>query len=147
MEGNSQMEVVVDASVVVKWFLIEEFREQAIHLRNDYIEGKTELISPAIMPFEVLNAIRYSSKRIKRDQLEGVGKSLLHYGIKLLSINEERLLETTEIAIEEDITIYDAAYVAIAKMMQTNLYTADMQLINKLSDASKSFVKHIGAYT
>ena len=147
MEGNNQMEVVVDASVVVKWFLIEEFREQAIHLRDDYIEGKIELISPTILPFEVLNAIRYSSKGIKKDQLEGVGKSLLHYGIKLLSFNEERLLETTEIAREDDITIYDSAYIALAKMMQTNLYTADMQLINKLSDANKSFVKHIGSYT
>jgi predicted nucleic acid-binding protein len=147
MEGNNQMEVVVDASVVVKWFLIEEFREQAIQLRDDYIKGKIELMSPAIMPFEVLNAIRYSSKGIKKDQLEGVGKSLLHYGIKYLSFNEERLLKTTEIAIEDDITIYDAAYIALAKMMQTNLYTADMQLIKKLDDTNKSFVRHIGSYT
>jgi predicted nucleic acid-binding protein len=141
------MEVVVDASVVVKWFLIEEFREQAIRLRDDYIEGKIELISPAVMPFEVLNAIRYSSKGIKKDQLEGVGKSLLHYGIKQLLFNEERLQETTEIAIKDDITIYDAAYIALAKMKQTNLYTADKQLINKLSNANKSFVKHIDSYT
>jgi len=141
------MEIVVDTSVVVKWFLVEEFREQAVNLRDDYIEGKIDLVAPVILPFEVLNAVRYSQKGITKELLEGVGKSLLYYGIKQLSLNEAILLETIKIAIDDDITIYDAVYIALAKNLQTNLYTADMQLINTLSDHYKNFVKHIKIYS
>ncbi len=31
--------IVVDASVVAKWFLIEEYSDKALQLRNDYIRG------------------------------------------------------------------------------------------------------------
>lgn len=140
------MEIIIDANVVVKWFLIEEFKEQAISLRDDYLNNKVELIGPVILPFEVLNAIFYSKKGISNIELENIGKSLLYYGIKLFPLNEKLLLETVDIALKMNITIYDAVYVSLAKIRNSNLFTADSHLINKLDDLTKTFVRHISTY-
>ena len=44
--------VVVDASVIAKWYLKEEWREEALSLRRDYVEGKISLTAPAVMPLK-----------------------------------------------------------------------------------------------
>ena len=49
---------VVDASVVAKWFLEEEFSDDARRLRDDYSSDLIEVEAPATLPFEVLNAFR-----------------------------------------------------------------------------------------
>jgi predicted nucleic acid-binding protein len=146
MERNNKMEIIIDANVVVKWFVVEEFKEQAISLRDDYINNKIELSAPVILPFEVLNAIFYSKKGISNIELENIGKSLLYYGIKLFPMNEKLLLETVDIALKMNITIYDAVYVSLAKIRNSNLFTADSHLINKLDDLTKTFVRHISTY-
>ena len=52
-------EVVVDASIVVKWFVEEEWSREARMLKDDYAAGEVDLIAPALMPFEVFpNPVR-----------------------------------------------------------------------------------------
>ena len=38
--------VVIDASIVVKWFLEEEYSDKALKLRNDYVRGIISLAAP-----------------------------------------------------------------------------------------------------
>lgn len=38
----------------------EQHHEQARALRNDFLNGKHDLCAPALMPFEVVNALNYS---------------------------------------------------------------------------------------
>ena len=140
------MEIVVDASVVIKWFLKEEYRDQALNLRDDYIKNNLELTAPTILHFEVLNGIRYSKKEISSNLLENIGKSLLFYGIKLIPFDEKLLLETIKTTLENDITIYDAVYITLAKIKEINMYSADSRLIEKLKDPYKKYVKHIKFY-
>ncbi len=52
-------EVVVDVSVVIKWFGEEEYSDKAILLRDRYIEGEISIIAPELMLYEVLNALYY----------------------------------------------------------------------------------------
>jgi len=63
-------EVVVDASIVVKWFVEEEGSDKSLKLRDQYIEGKIRIIAPELMIFETLNALYYkrlfSEKELKR---------------------------------------------------------------------------------
>ncbi|MBS7288613.1 MAG: type II toxin-antitoxin system VapC family toxin [Candidatus Freyarchaeota archaeon] len=49
--------------------------------------------------------------------------------------------KTIEIAMDENITIYDASYVALAAILNTKLYTADKKLVEKL--AQKYDICHI----
>jgi predicted nucleic acid-binding protein len=51
--------LVVDASVVVKWFVDEENSDKAIRIRDKYIDGEISVMAPDIIIFEVLNALYY----------------------------------------------------------------------------------------
>nr|HID58991.1 hypothetical protein [Desulfobacterales bacterium] len=48
--------IVIDASVVAKWFLEEVYGDKAVLLRDKYVGREIQLASPSIMPYEVLNA-------------------------------------------------------------------------------------------
>ena len=52
-------EVVVDASIIVKWFVEEEGSDKSLKLRDRYIEGEIRIIAPELMIFETLNALYY----------------------------------------------------------------------------------------
>ena len=138
--------VVVDASVIVKWYVIEDYRDQALALRDDYINGVFKLAAPALMPFEVINAIRYSRKDISPATLKAIMESLVKYGFKLYELKDEYADLTIDTALENNITIYDASYVALAAYLNTTLYTADQKLIENLNEKHRKIVRHIKNY-
>lgn len=70
-----EKKIVVDASVVAKWYLIEEYSDNAIKLRNDYVRGLVQIIVPSLLEYEVLNALRYS-RVYYLDELKKIGSSL-----------------------------------------------------------------------
>lgn len=146
MEEERPLEVVVDASVVVKWFVFEAGREGALKLRDDYVSSKAKLASPALMPFEVLNAVKLSKRDIEVNTLKAVAESLALYGIELYQFTDRYGELIAETALEDDITIYDASYVALAEYLGAILYTADRELIKKLPDKHKAVVKDIAEY-
>ena len=47
------IEIVIDASVVVKWFIEENDSDKALLLRDRFIDGKVELYIPILLYFEV----------------------------------------------------------------------------------------------
>jgi len=139
-------EVVVDASVVVKWFVVEEDREKALRIRDDYIEGKLALSAPSLMPFEVMNAVRCARRDMDAERLSQINESLSLYGIKLHNLREEYAKATIRTALDNDITIYDASYIALAEHLQTTMYTADKDLVGNLQEKSKVHARHLGDY-
>ena len=45
---------VLDASVVLKWFVDEEDSSQALNLRKEFYAGKREIVVPDLLLFEWL---------------------------------------------------------------------------------------------
>ncbi len=143
--GGGGAELVVDASVV-KWYVLEPDREEALRIREDYIDGQVELAAPALMPFEVLNAVRYSADQLEVERLMDVAESLSLYGFRLYGLKGEYARLTARIALENNLTIYDASYVALAERLNTTLYTADERLIEALSGEYRGRVKLLSEY-
>ena len=137
-------EIVVDTSVVVKWYIPEQHHEQARALRDAYLDGEFDLVAPAFMPFEAVNALKYSG-HYEGERLEEASKSLPEYGIDLVSFNKTG--SVTEIANNLDITIYDAAYIALAQNHDTKAYTADGNLLDNLKGDYSELAEHIGTYS
>ncbi len=138
--------MIADASVVVKWYLEEEYSGEALRLRDDYISGLINIAAPELMPFEVVNAVKYSRRDVSLEKLKMIIESLSLYGFKLYRLKGEYALRTIEASVENDITIYDASYVGLAILLNTTLYTADEHLINKLKQRYRKHVKHIKDY-
>jgi len=136
-------EVVIDASVVVKWFVREEWSEEAEALRDDYAAGSIDLASPAIMPFEVLNALKYSGA-FGEDELVEASEILEDLQVTLYELKGDYARETVKLAMRKGITIYDASYVALAIVRDCVLWTADEKLLRKVADLGRVF--HIREY-
>lgn len=137
-------EIVVDASVVVKWYIPEQDHEPARVLRDDYLEGKCDLIAPAVLPFEVINALKYSG-HYQGDRLVEASNTLPEYGIDLVSYRD--IGPVAAIAREHDIAIYDASYVALAQKSESTVYTADSRLLDSLDGARSDLAEHIRTYS
>ena len=131
-----EKKIVVDASVVAKWYLIEEYSDNAIKLRNDYVRGLVQIIVPSLLEYEVLNALRYSGV-YNLDELKKIGSSLNKYGFITYDLENDIKDLVIKFALKEDITIYDASYIALALKFNTLLYTADQELVTKFPNIAR----------
>ncbi len=133
MEGK----VVVDASVAVKWFVEEEYSEESLKLLEAYKEGIVDLIAPSLLPFEVLNALKYSGA-FGEDELKEIAEVLEMLQITLYELEGEYAKKTIEIAMRKGVTIYDASYVALAELEGATLYAADEKLLRKVKGLERA---------
>ncbi|MGH9878411.1 MAG: type II toxin-antitoxin system VapC family toxin [Nitrososphaerales archaeon] len=129
---------IIDASVVVKWFNAEEFSESAEYLKEKHMKAEITLVSPVMMVFEVLNALRYNPE-LGADDVKEALNDLLGIQIKLYPV-EEWLSEAISLAYDRGLTVYDASYIALAGHLGCLLYTADTKLLEKVKAAN---IRHI----
>ena len=52
--------LVLDASVIVKWFNREEDTEKALELKEQYENGSIDLAEPELLAYELGNSLRYN---------------------------------------------------------------------------------------
>jgi predicted nucleic acid-binding protein len=123
---------VVDASVVVKWFVPEIHSDAArrlLTLPHDYT-------APDLLFAESANVIW---KKIRRDELtaEEGARLVADIGRSAVEAVSCRALaaDAYAIAIETGRTVYDAMYVTLAVRLETRLLTAD----DRLERALKAF--------
>ena len=129
---------IIDASVVVKWFNAEEFSESAEYLKEKHMKAEITLVSPVMMVFEVLNALRYNPE-LGADDVNEALNDLLGIQIKLYPV-EEWLSEAISLAYDRGLTVYDASYIALAGHLGCLLYTADTKLLERVKAAN---IRHI----
>jgi predicted nucleic acid-binding protein len=124
---------VVDASVVVKWFSgFEEDIENSEKLLNNHVEGTSPLASSSLVLYEVGNALRFNPN-FGEDDLLKAATSLHNLGLELVDFPEV-FPSAIALAFSQDITIYDAAYIAVSQTYHIPLITADYQLLAKIKD-------------
>jgi len=121
-----KQEKVIDASVMVKWFLNEENSNEAISLKKSFLKGELTLIAPDLIISEVLNSLRYNKQKEK--ELIFANKMLWRLSLKLVRANDEIMSKTIENSLKYGITIYDSLYVSLAQIHGTFLITADKEL-------------------
>jgi predicted nucleic acid-binding protein len=141
MEGetlNFQLSrsVLLDSSVVIKWFRKDEvLRDRAIQLRQAYLDGQLTIYVPDLLVYEIANVLRYKPD-LDRAQVQQALESLYAMQIKIEDITAGVIRRAIEIAYSYDITVYDAAFVAMAEHLETDFITADEKLGQKLQNIS-----------
>jgi len=135
------MELVVDASIVAKWFLEEERRKETEVLRQDHLKKKIKLLAPALLLFELGNLLITKKTISPTEAKEGLA-ALLKMEIGLFLFEEDDLGFWMEQSRKRNISAYDASYLALAKRLGCDFLTADKKLYEKLK--SLKFVKFLG---
>lgn len=134
----AQLKVVADASIIAKWFLEERFSEKARELRDAYARGSVKVTVPTLLFYEALNALRESNV-YSSTELQEAARALSLYGFESKNPTRKLMQISAKISAENDITIYDASYVALTQIKDIILYTADEELLRKFPER----VKHI----
>jgi predicted nucleic acid-binding protein len=125
------MNVVVDASVVLKWFVAENDSRAALLLRAEH-----DVAAPDFLLIECRNALLSKVRRreLKREQAEEAEKELdeLALGIAILP-SAPILRHAFAIALDLGEPIYDCIYLAAAMATDRRLITADQRFAAKAS--------------
>ena len=125
--------VVLDSSVVIKWFReYEVLREQALQLRQSYLDGHLFICVPVLLIYETADALRYKSG-MSRIEVQQTVQSLFNMGISIEHTEPDAMRRVIEIAYSYDLTVYDAVFVALAEQLGADFVTADEKLIQKLN--------------
>ena len=132
MERNEIQGYVTDASVAVKWFVREEGSAKARELKQLFQAGRIDLEAPSLLLYEVASALRFHP--VARFTSEKLG-SAMNSLAKLQITREPTTREWTTaftLSQENSISVYDAAYIALAAEGKRKMITADSKLITKL---------------
>lgn len=134
-KGDKKMEraedVVLDASVAVKWFTEEEGTELALELRDSYVKGEINLLAPDLLLYEIFNALRYK-KGVDVKTLKEWIEDMINMQIDLISPTQHLLEKSLENATKFGITFYDSCYLTLAELSGAQLVTADKEFYEKV---------------
>ncbi|MDO8691518.1 MAG: type II toxin-antitoxin system VapC family toxin [Dehalococcoidia bacterium] len=128
--------LVVDASVAVKWNLgDEEHADKATLLLTRFSEGKTDLLAPDYIRYEVPSAITVATQgrgpRIAQDQGKEAIEEFLNLGVRTMD-SSELILEAYPLVHQYGCALYDALYLALAQRLTLPFITADFKLYRRI---------------
>lgn len=137
-------QIIIDSSVAIKWYLPDEHNDKALAIKSDFTDGTVLIAIPALFFYEVNNILRTVSKslRIAREDSIKAYQNLLELSFMVYS-SKELFKAALEKALTEDISSYDASYIALAEYLQVPFYTADQKLIK---NTQSKWVKNLEEY-
>lgn len=123
--------VVLDTSVVVKWFRQEEKGARyALAYRNAYLEGQISIVLPDLALYELANVLCHK-RDLTVEQIVQALDSLLEMELLWADPSAELLARAVRVARQCQVTLYDAVFVALAQWMGAPLVTADEYLVRQ----------------
>jgi len=123
---------VLDASVVLKWYLSDEQDgEKALSLLGEYVSGKLNILAPSLLEYEVVNGLIIAKRRgrIEEEKLLTAIYGFLNLEIVLknFSMFSDKTLHYCKVY---NRSIYDASYLALAREEGVPLITSDSGIYN-----------------
>ena len=124
------MLLVLDTSVIAKWFVEENNSDIALQIRKEFHENLHEISIPDLLLYELSNALRYSN--FTPDVITKAIDSLLDMNLSIVVPSRNLISEATKLAYKFNITIYDAIYLALSNESNGIFVTADDKLYKKV---------------
>lgn len=134
--------VVLDTSVVIKWFRQGEvLADQALALRDAYLDGQIVVSVPSLLAYELTNMLRYKED-LTTDQVQEAVQSLFDMRLEWVLPSSAVMRRAVEMARAYETTIYDATFAALAESLNATFVTADERLVRCLE--ALPFVRFLG---
>jgi predicted nucleic acid-binding protein len=122
---------VVDASVVIKWFVPEIHSDAA----RRWLNASHDYVAPDLVFPEVGNVVW---KKVRRKELKGTeGRQLVTdlQHVAVVTVATRSLLpDAVVLALTVGITVYDAMYLTLAMRLETAVITGDDRFANRLAE-------------
>ena len=127
------MNLVIDASVVIKAYVPEILSDKAEEVMLRVADGELVLLAPDLLYPETGN-ILWKKRRLHEltlAEVDEIVNAISALPIKIEASRPVMPLAVT-IAMQSGITVYDAMYVAVARIYETRMITADKKLVDAL---------------
>jgi len=123
---------VIDASVAAKLFIIEDHSEKAMEIMNAHSKGYLSLFAPTLILYELGNTF-WKHPQITPEKAYAFLRKFLDLQVNLVDIysDDDLLKNVCKISKSEDVTFYDASYMAMAEKYETKMITADMEIYSR----------------
>ena len=135
--------LVVDTSVVAKWFLPSEPDSDRAHrLREQHVGEAVTPCTPSLLMWELGNVLRYKpwiTSSLVGESLDTV----IEIGIRLYEPSPSLIHRAVDIAYHTGITLYDAAFVALGDELACPLVTADERLAGRVNSPSVQLLSQL----
>jgi len=122
---------VLDASVVLKWFVEEEGSHKAEALLDEHVRGAARVVVPDLLVYEAANALRFSGGFEAREA-EKIIDALWALDLYIVAPQPDVMRSALALSFFRGISVYDSVYVALAKELGLPLITADKKLLSRL---------------
>jgi len=118
--------MILDASVIFKWYVKKDEADmvQADLILEKFVAGTENIKFPDLLIYEISNALFFCKQLSLQDKQLAIAK-FFDLGIEIVPINKNNIIESITIAEKQNITIYDAIYLALAKNFNEPLITAN----------------------
>ena len=125
------MNLVLDASVITKWFFEEEDTDQALKLLEKHKLETIQINVPVLLFFEFGNTVvkKFREDIDTRKEFNRNLTDLLSIQLSFAETTPDLLKLVYSLASRYEITFYDATYVALAKSLKCDFVTADKKLV------------------
>ena len=121
--------IVLDASVLLKWFLEEEDREKALVHWKRHIEGDETIAVPDLLFYEIANTLLLRTA-LSADEIQRSLDEVRSCDLHVAAFSE--IPGVPQLARRHSLTAYDASYVALAQALRCRFVTADEKLLVRL---------------
>lgn len=124
--------IILDASVVIKWFIEEDGDKKAIGYLNLIKERKIYLIVPQLLFYELGNILLSKNASIK--DVICIITELNSLPIKQEDVGHPYFKKVFKNAEEMTLSFYDASYVTLMQVENCEFITADKRLYEKVRE-------------
>jgi predicted nucleic acid-binding protein len=137
------MFLVLDTSVILKWYKEEEYTEIAVKLKRDLVEGLNSVIVPDLILYEMANVLRFT-EGFNKDLIKKSLESFIDLEVDIVIPTIEIIDLAVKLSYDYKIAVYDAVFIALAKLVNGIFVTADKKLYEKVKELK--FVKFISEF-
>jgi len=124
---------VVDASLVIKWFVPEVDSDAA----RNWLDAPHDYVAPELLFPETGNAVW---KKVRRGELSPEDGQQLVTDLSAIAVEAVSMRglvpDAHALALRTGITVYDATYLALAVRLETKVITGDDRFARRLADHS-----------
>lgn len=129
--------LILDSSVIAKWFFPEEDSEKALQIKEKFVNNEISIAVPLLLCYEVNNILRTAVKAFRIDIKDAIDVYNAFLKLNFIVYSSQSLMtKTLETALKFDISSYDASYISLSEYLNTTFLTADQKLLRKVSSTS-----------
>ena len=131
--------VILDNSVIVKWYLQdEESSDQAFKIFQDLMDKKIILSEPYLIYYEFNNVMNIAVKRGRIGIKDAINSIELFNSLPVIKYDflNEHYKTIFKNAVDFGISSYDSSYITLAKEINVPFFTVNKALVTKCKSFS-----------